>query len=488
MKPTTPDAPLAASPEQESPEQALLVRVAARFCHLLRDANRLSWFAKEVRVQVDSLHELLVAATAGGDYALEFTADGVRAEGAELNSPPKAVRQWIQMFRRKGYGGVRFRPGSSPYELVVLCQILQDRGGVAADEDLQKLREIQLVASIPMSSESEVRLQTSLDPPSPRRRRRFVAAAEEDGADLEVRGLVRDLTSAIDEIEPGDEPESSSDRGGGLLEMADQLGHNAEIALILSSLRRHDPYTYDHSINVGLLSICLARYLGWKGRDLEEFGIAALIHDVGKLYTPLEVLNKPGRLTPPEWIVMKRHPRDGYDILQEGGVGSPIAPLIALEHHIGPDGEGYPPLPYGPDRIHPGSQIVRIADIYDAFTTIRPYRSQVRPREVLKMLRKQAGRQLHGEFVEAFCAMMGDFPIGSVVRLASHRIGLVVDVHPEHPSRPLVRLLRDEKGRDVHKMEFVDLRTTDPASGAFVDAVEEAIDPVIRNIPIGRYV
>jgi HD-GYP domain-containing protein (c-di-GMP phosphodiesterase class II) len=270
------------------------------------------------------------------------------------------------------------------------------------------------------------------------------------------------------------------------LELVDDLGSTAEIALILSSLRRHDEYTYDHSINVGLLSICLAQALGWRGRDLHEFGIAALIHDVGKLYTPVEVLNKPGRLSPQEWIVMKRHPRDGYDILREGGSGSPDAPLIALEHHIGPDGRGYPSLAH--KGMHPGSEIVKIADVYDAFTTIRPYRSQSRPQEVLKLLRKQAGRQFNAEYVEVFCEMMGEYPIGSTVKLRSGRIGLVVDVHLDDPKRPLVRILQDENGRRPRNMVLADLRHEEPDTGLHADEILETLDPVIRNIPIGRYI
>lgn len=461
-----------------------LVRLTARLCFLVRDANRRSWFAPDVRQQVDELFEDILQCL--GDepvLLLHFEPDAVVLGEARLESPPKGVRQLIQMVRRKGYQSIGFETGLSAFELVVLCQILQSRSARAEPRDLQQLDHVRLV-----EKDEDDRLQIA-GVIRPSRLGRSVP--EHDGADSEVRSLVAEITLAIDNIS-GDVREDTnavaSPGGSGLVELVDQLGHNAEIALILSSLRRHDEYTYDHSINVGLLSICLARHLGWRGRDLHEFGVAALIHDVGKLYTPLEILNKPGRLTPQEWIVMKRHPKDGHDILQEAAVGSRMAPAIALEHHTAPDGTGYPPLPYSHERMHPGSKIVKIADVYDAFTTIRPYRSQSRPQEVLKMLRKQAGTHFHGEFVEAFCELMGVYPIGSTLKLRSGKIGLVVDVHAEEPERPLVRVLRGANGRRAPRLELVDLRSTDAASGHYLDSVEETIDPVIRNIPIGRYI
>jgi putative nucleotidyltransferase with HDIG domain len=478
-------APHQAAGPGEGGDSDRLVRLTARLCFLIRDANRQSWFAASVREQVDEFHEDLMSCL-GEEPALrlEFEPNCVSLGAARLESPPKGVRQLIQMVHRKGYVAIVFEQGLTAFELVVLCQVLQSRTARAESRDLQQLHHVELEAP---SEDVKV-----VAPQVMRPSRLGKRIGEHDGADREVRSLVAEITGAIDNISGEVSPPTEIPRprvgGSGLCELVDQLGQSGEIALILSSLRRHDEYTYDHSINVGLLSICLARHLGWRGRDLHEFGIAALIHDVGKLYTPLEVLNKPGRLTPAEWVTMKKHPKDGYEILKEGGVGSPIAPHIAIEHHITPLGVGYPLLPYDASRLHEGSQIVKIADVYDAFTTIRPYRSQVRPQEVLKLLRKQAGKDFHGPFVEAFCEMMGEYPIGSTLKLRSGRIALVVDVHPAAPTQPLVRLLRDAVGNRVARLELVDLRAKDPKTGLPVDEVEESIDPVIRNIPIGRYI
>lgn len=456
-----------------------LLRLTARICYLLRDANRQSWFSPAVREQVGTLHADLAACAADRPCRLSIADDTFTLGEAVLEEPPRAVRQLVRMFERKDFSGVEFTHELTPLEVVVFAQTLQSKTGRPRLEDLQSLEH---VSFLERETDSRIAIPTVIEPSRLAKR-----VPEREDADREVRSLVADITAAIDDV--SHDPECNApDHETPLLDLVGPLGDNAQIALILSSLRRHDEYTYDHSINVGLLSICLGRYLGWRGRDLHEFGIAALIHDVGKLYTPLEILNKPGRLTPQEWVVMKRHPRDGYDILLEGGVGSEIAPYIALEHHTAPDGTGYPPLSYSPDHMLEGSKIVKLADVYDAFTTIRPYRSQTRPREVLKMLKAQRGTHFDGDLVDAFIEMMGEYPIATTLKLASGRIGLVVDVFRDAPDRPVVRLLRDEKERPVRKMKFVDLREKDPETGDYVDSAEEAIDPVIRNIPIGRYI
>lgn len=456
-----------------------VMRLTARLCYLIRDANRESWFSPSVRAQVSSVHEDMKACADESPLRLTVEDDTFLLGEAIFDEPPRAVRQLVKMFERKGLRGVEFTRDLTPLEVVVFAQTLQSRTARPRIEDVQSLENLRFLE---IEDEARIALPDAI---TPSRLGRQVRDTED--ADQEVRSLVADITSAIDDVSHGENGQAKSVHETPLLDLVTPLGDNAQIALILSSLRRHDEYTYDHSINVGLLSICLGRFLGWRGRDLHEFGIAALIHDVGKLYTPLEILNKPGRLTPQEWVVMKRHPRDGYDILLEGGVGSEIAPYIALEHHTAPDGTGYPPLNYPADQMHEGSRIVKLADVYDAFTTIRPYRSQTRPKEVLKMLSKQRGTHFDGDLVDAFVEMMGEYPIATTLKLRSGRIGLVVDVFADAPTRPVVRLLRDENERPVRKLCFVDLRERD-AEGNYIDDIEESIDPVIRNIPIGRYI
>lgn len=459
-----------------------LVELATRMCGVLRSAAEYSWLDRRVYDRTVELHELIVDLAETADpLRLEFGVSRLAMGDDVFDRPPKGVVQLLGLYRRKGVRAVEIDPHVTLRETMILHQVIQSRATTIGDEDRATLAHIRFI---------EEGSESSIEAPSILQRSRLGRVLEQGESEGdEVRNLVAEITQAIDGLSPPAEQNSgvtSPARPSSLVALVGEMGAAAEVTLILASLRRHDEYTYDHSINVGLLSIALARAYGWKGQDLHEFGVAALIHDIGKIYTPLEVLNKPGRFTAAEWVVMKKHPRDGYEILQEGGVGNELAPSIALEHHISYDGTGYPPLSY--KDIHLGSHMVKIADVYDAFTTIRPYRSQVRPQEVLKMLRKQARTQFHPDLIEVFCDMMGDHAIGSTVKLKSGYIALVVEPNLDLPSRPIVRVLQDERGKKPRELRLIDLAEKDPETGEFVDEVVESIDPVIRNIPVGRYI
>ncbi len=466
-----------------------LISLTAMICGVLRNSARFSWLDREVYHQTVVLQQVLVDLAKEEPLVLEFTRKGLVLGEEKMEDLPKAVRQFHAMAGRKSIRELVFTSEVTAGELMALLRLLQNRSSLVFLEDRKKMPHIEIRHEM---GDDSIELPDEDGYPSIRitgqsRVRHMLDKGEKEGD--AVRDLVTGITGAIDAITAArQKKETTSEDVQPLSDLVHQLHEATEVALILASLRAHDPYTYDHSINVGLLSIALARAIGWTGVDLSEFGVAALIHDVGKLYTPLDVLNKPGRFTPQEWVVMKRHPVDGAEILKEAGVGSELAQRIALEHHTNPDGTGYPPLPYSADDLHTGSKIVKIADCYDAFTTIRPYRSQARPFEVLKMLKKQEGTQFDPELVEIFVEMMGVYPIGSVVKLKSGMITLVVQTNLELRDRPVVRVLQDENGRKPKTTQLIDLSEKDPVTGEYLDEVVECIDPVIRNIPIGRYV
>lgn len=463
-----------------------LVALTAVICTVLRSALRYSWLDREAYNQTVILQQLLVDLAKEAPLRLEFTAQGLAMRGETMVDLPRAVRQLHGMVRRKGLRALSIDGQISVRETMELMRLLQTKSPTISQVERAALPHVELLTEEQGGTE-----QRSIELPQVMRRSRLSGLLDEDdGAGREVHEMVGEITAAIDVIATptaaeDEEPGRKRSLNSALRQLVGNMGGREEITLILASLRRHDPYTYDHSINVGLLSIALARAIGWKGRDLEEFGVAALIHDIGKLYTPLEVLNKPGRFTPVEWTIMKKHPADGADILREAACTNEMAPRIALEHHINFDGTGYPPLPY--KEVLVGSRIVKIADVYDAFTTIRPYRSQARPFEVLKMLKKQCGTAFDAELVEAFVGAMGVYPIGSVVKLRAGGIALVVETNLEHADAPVVRVLQDEKGKRPRQTTLVDLAQRDER-GQFVDEILECVDPVIRNIDVGRYI
>ena len=170
-------------------------------------------------------------------------------------------------------------------------------------------------------------------------------------------------------------------------------------------MRRNDEYTTVHSLNVSVLSMSLAEAVGVPRQDVKDIGEAALLHDVGKAYTPVEVLQKPGKLTPEEWEIIKRHPEDGARIILRSGGQTEFAAVVAYEHHLTWQGGGYPKLRY-PRRPHPVSQLVQICDVFDALRTERPFRGPWPVEKIFRYLSELSGTDLNPEVLAGFQDML----------------------------------------------------------------------------------
>jgi putative nucleotidyltransferase with HDIG domain len=177
------------------------------------------------------------------------------------------------------------------------------------------------------------------------------------------------------------------------------------VVVPLLTLREYDEYTTTHSLNVSVLSMALAEYLGLSGAEVRAFGIAGLLHDIGKVRIPEEILNKPGRLTDEERAIINRHPSDGARMLLESGDNLDLAATVAYEHHLMHDGGGYPALYYC-RTCHASSRIAHVCDVYDALRTNRPYREAWSNERVLAYITERAGTEFDPEIAHAFVAMM----------------------------------------------------------------------------------
>ena len=178
-----------------------------------------------------------------------------------------------------------------------------------------------------------------------------------------------------------------------------------QMMLPLLQLKQFDQYTTTHSLNVAVLSMALAEYLGMGPGDVRAFGIAGLLHDLGKIKIPIEILTKAGKLTPDERVVMNRHPVEGARLILESEQELDLAAVVAYEHHIMLNGLGYPQVRFR-RRCHEASNLVHVCDVYDALRTTRPYREAWPVEQVLPYLEGRAGLEFDPSYVSTFIAMM----------------------------------------------------------------------------------
>jgi putative nucleotidyltransferase with HDIG domain len=175
--------------------------------------------------------------------------------------------------------------------------------------------------------------------------------------------------------------------------------------LPLLQLREFDEYTTTHSLNVSVLVMALAEFLELAQQDVRTFGIAGLLHDLGKVNIPSDILNKPGKLTDQERLVMQNHPVEGAKLIIESGRRLDLAAAVAHEHHIMINGHGYPTRHYHRE-CHKASNLVHVCDVYDALRTKRPYRDSWESERVLAYIEERAGTEFEPAAASAFVRMM----------------------------------------------------------------------------------
>jgi HD-GYP domain-containing protein (c-di-GMP phosphodiesterase class II) len=203
-------------------------------------------------------------------------------------------------------------------------------------------------------------------------------------------------------------------------------------------LKDYDNYTYAHSVNVTVLSVVTGICLGLEYSRLKSLGMGALLHDVGKIFVPLEVLNKPGKLTTEEFARIKMHPEQGYAKVKEEDILDAPGRAIILQHHEKLDGSGYPNNRKGKD-IHDLAKIVAVADVYDALTSDRPYRVRWAPAQGLEYIYTIAGSHLDIDIVAKFVRNIAPFPLGSLVECSNGMTGYVVE-NEINPHRPILQV------------------------------------------------
>jgi len=228
--------------------------------------------------------------------------------------------------------------------------------------------------------------------------------------------------------------------------LAQAVAQNRTALLALTTLKNYDNYTFTHMVNVSILTMGQARGLGIDGPLLREFGLAALMHDIGKVRTPIEILNKPDKLTDDEFTIMKRHVVDGAEILRMTPDVPALAPVVAFEHHLRTDGSGYPGGVTRPS-LNVGTMLCSIADVYDAMRSQRTYQQSFPTDRILAVLKRSDGRQFDQHLVRRFVQLIGIYPAGTLVRLNTGEVAVVLKVYAPDPYRPNVRILINTEGK-----------------------------------------
>jgi len=256
--------------------------------------------------------------------------------------------------------------------------------------------------------------------------------------------------------------------------LADAVTQNRTALVALTAMRNYDNYTFTHMVNVSILSMGQARALGIEGRLLREFGLSALMHDIGKVRTPKEILQKPERLTEQEFVIMRRHPVEGAEILRRTPEMPILAPVVAFEHHLRLDGTGYPAAKRS--SLNLGTMICSIADVYDAMRSQRAYQQAFPTDRVLAVLKKDDGAHFDAQLVRRFVQLLGIYPPGTLVKLSSNAVAVVTRVHAPDPYRPRVKILFAPDGDryDTPLERNLWERTPD---GSAPDTVVSPLDP-----------
>ena len=263
------------------------------------------------------------------------------------------------------------------------------------------------------------------------------------------------VTSMFEEARMGKAVDSGNARKL-VEEISDSVTRNPGALISLARLKTADDYTYMHSVAVCALMISLGRQIGVDENTIPRLGIAGLLHDLGKAMMPQDVLNKPGKLTDEEFGIMKRHPSEGAKLLQSSESIDDIALDVALHHHEKTDGSGYPEG-LKDNEISLYAKMGAVCDVYDAITSNRPYKAGWDPAESLRRMAEWANGHFDPTVFQAFVKSLGIYPIGSLVRLSSGRLGLVVEQSPKSLLTPRIKVFYSTRSNARIKPEIIDL-------------------------------
>jgi HD-GYP domain-containing protein (c-di-GMP phosphodiesterase class II) len=265
----------------------------------------------------------------------------------------------------------------------------------------------------------------------------------------------RQVVSMFEEARMGKAIEPGA-AAGLVEEISESVSRNPGAIVSLARLKTADDYTYMHSVAVCAMMVSLSHALGLDDKTTREAGMAGLMHDLGKALMPMDVLNKPGKLTDAEFAIVKSHPERGHELLVEGGSASEAVRDVCLHHHEKMDGSGYPHRLKG-DEISQLAKMGAVCDVYDAITSDRPYKSGWDPAESIRKMTAWCNGHFDEAVFRAFVKSIGIYPVGSLVKLTSGRLAVVTEQSAKSLVTPLVKVFYSTKSGVYLKPEMLDL-------------------------------
>jgi HD-GYP domain-containing protein (c-di-GMP phosphodiesterase class II) len=327
----------------------------------------------------------------------------------------------------------------------------------------------QVISTGEIKQEIELELQHSDETPRKSEPRLSMLEELESARKLQAKSKAA-VTSMFNEVRMGNalkvgEAEPLVD------EISQSISRNPEAFLNLVRLKNVDDYTYMHSVAVCALMIALGKQLGLTGQSLKDAGMAGLLHDVGKMMIPGEVLNKPGKLTDEEFNLIKEHPRKGWEVLNIAQGANAVVLDVCLHHHERVDGKGYPEGISG-DQLTLFARMGAVCDVYDALTSNRCYKNGWAPAETIRKMAEWKDGHYDERIFHNFVKTIGIYPSGTLVKLKSGRLGVVIEQSEKSLLTPIIKVFFSTKANEPIIPETIDL-TKSPDSIANVEAAEK---------------
>ena len=310
-------------------------------------------------------------------------------------------------------------------------------------------------------------------------------AGSGEGRELKIRRLyqeARELQGKFIRHLKAGEPIDITPLAAVAEEMVDTMFTHGDAMLCLARIRAKDAYLMEHSMNVAILLANFGRYLDLDRSVLKELTLGGLLHDVGKIMTPDEVLNKPGKLTDEEFAVMRQHVVHSYEILSNTPGITATMLEVAANHHERLDGTGYPQRLKG-EQLSLYTRMSGIVDVYDAVTADRVYKQGMQPTQAFRILLKGINHHFDAELVTKFIKCMGVYPVGTLVQLSNQRLAIVMQRNPHEPLKPVVKVIYHGTQRHYLEVQWLDL-----AKNGVQETIESTVDPKEFGINLANFV